>query len=262
MYYPKQIPYLLDKIFKDNVEYTEYHFEELQDFCMCIWKMQSKKILKEPIYNYILPDACIDIIINFTKKEIIFSGFSKETEILTLSDKVDYLGVRLKPGAFYSIYKMEADKIMDKGISFAELEKEKSLNNILLCDEKERINIFRNYLEEKIKKVENQEFIKIVDKLYDNPTEQTVVKITNKFDYNQRQLFRIFKKHYGISPKVLLNIIRLHFCLEHLLKNNEKMVDIANMCGFYDQSHFIKEMKRYIGVSPIQLLENYNNLTK
>ncbi len=257
MYYPKQIPYLLDKIFKDNVKYTEYHFEELENYCMCIWKMQSKEILDKPIYNYILPDACIDIIIDFTKKEIIFAGFSKETEILTLKDKVDYLGVRLKPGAFYSIYKMEADKIMDKGLSFAELEKEKTLNKILLCEEKERISIFKNYLEEKVKEADNRDFIKFVDELHDNPTEQTVMKVANELNYNERQLFRIFKKHYGISPKVLLNIIRLHFCLEHLLENKEKMVEIANICGFYDQAHFIKEIKRYTGISPIQLLENY-----
>ena len=59
MYYPKQIPYLLDKIFKDNVKYTEYHFEELENYCMCIWKMQSKEILDKPIYKYILPDRRI-----------------------------------------------------------------------------------------------------------------------------------------------------------------------------------------------------------
>ena len=31
MYDPKQIPYLLEKEFKENVAYTEYHIEELED---------------------------------------------------------------------------------------------------------------------------------------------------------------------------------------------------------------------------------------
>ena len=39
MYYPKQIPYLLNEDFKRNVIYQEFHFDELDTFCMCIWQM-------------------------------------------------------------------------------------------------------------------------------------------------------------------------------------------------------------------------------
>ncbi len=39
MYYPKQIPYLLNEDFKRNVIYQEFHFDELDPFCMCIWQM-------------------------------------------------------------------------------------------------------------------------------------------------------------------------------------------------------------------------------
>lgn len=80
MYYPKQIPYLLDKEFKQNVEYTEYLVKELENYCMCIWTMQSKKILSKTISNNILPDACIDLVIDFVNQSICFAGFSKETE--------------------------------------------------------------------------------------------------------------------------------------------------------------------------------------
>ena len=30
-YYPKQLPYLLDKEFQENIEYKEYYMEELKD---------------------------------------------------------------------------------------------------------------------------------------------------------------------------------------------------------------------------------------
>ena len=32
MYYPKQIPYILDKEFNENVEYTEYNLKELEKY--------------------------------------------------------------------------------------------------------------------------------------------------------------------------------------------------------------------------------------
>ena len=56
MYYPKQVPYLLNKEFKEKVNYKEYRLEELNEYCMCIWQMQSKEYLEETIYNNILPD--------------------------------------------------------------------------------------------------------------------------------------------------------------------------------------------------------------
>lgn len=58
MYYPKQIPYLLDKEFKENIEYieyTEHHIKELENYCMCIWTMKSKNVLDKTISNNILP---------------------------------------------------------------------------------------------------------------------------------------------------------------------------------------------------------------
>lgn len=36
MYYPKQIPYLLDKDFKENITYREHRIKELEFSCICI----------------------------------------------------------------------------------------------------------------------------------------------------------------------------------------------------------------------------------
>lgn len=260
MFYPKQIPYLLNEEFKKNVEYQEYHFDELKDFCMCIWQMKSKHYLSNTIYNNILPDACIDIIINFTTEEIFIVGFSKDTFSLELKGNIDYLGVRLKPGAFYSLFKIPADKIMDKQVSFNSLEKEYDLTSILKqTNQKNRVNILKDYLLTKGKNIEDKYYVNLVDKLYQSPNDKSVLEIASSFKYTERHLNRIFKTNYGLSPKVLLNIIRLHLCLELLLDEKKDLISVANLCGFYDQSHFIKEIKRYTGISPLQLLENYQS---
>ena len=259
MYYPKQVPYLLDKNFKENIEYIEYNVEEIESYCMCIWQMKSKRILNKTIYNNILPDACIDIVIDFTNKIIAFAGFSKETENFELNKKIDYMGIRLKPGSFYTIFDIEADKIMDNIIEFSQIEKEYNLENILSIEEtSKRIDLLKTYLLKKIKGKQDKKNIEIIDKLYENPKEKSVLDIAKEFGYNKRHLTRVFKTYYGISPKVLLNILRLHLCLTLLLEENKTLIDVAMICGFYDQSHFIKELKRYTGISPIQLLKNYN----
>lgn len=256
MYYPKQIPYLLTKEFQEKIEYMEYNIKELNNYCMCIWTMKSKTILEKTIYNHILPDACIDIIIDIAHKTIHFAGFSKETKPLELNGEVAYLGVRLKPGAFYTLFHIESDKIMDHLIPFSQIEKDYNLYSLFIIQETEKqIEYIKNYLVKKIQNHPDTKFIQLVDQLYQNPKEQNVITLAQNLGYNQRHLVRIFKTQYGISPKVLLNIVRLHLCLTLLLDEKMELVAIATLCGFYDQSHFIKEIKRYTGISPLQLIE-------
>lgn len=223
MYYPKQIPYLLDKEFKENIEYVEYNIKELENYCMCIWTMKSKKILEKKISNNILPDACIDIVIDFVNNTICFAGFSKETEDFQLNKNIDYMGVRLKPSIFYLLFNIESDKIMDNQIQFSDIEKEISINKILdLKNTNERIEYLKHYLLQKTKGQKEITFMKIVEKIYENPNEQSVTDIAKEFGYNERNLYRIFKRNFGVSPKVLLNILRLHLCLTLILENKMK----------------------------------------
>ena len=103
----------------------------------------------------------------------------------------------------------------------------------------------------------NTKYIEVVEQLYQTPKEQTVITIAESFNYNKRHLYRIFKMNYGLSPKVLLNILRLHLCLTLMIENDIDFIEVANICGFYDQAHFIKEIKKYTGFSPLRLLDNY-----
>lgn len=257
MYYPHQIPYRLDQNYHQFVNYQETKLDELSAVCMCIWEMKSKQIIDRVIMNQILPDACIDIVFDFVNQSICFAGYSKETEAFPLYRAIDYMGVRLRPGAFYALYEIDADRIMDHMVPFAEIETKYHLDNIFSHhSKKERIDCIKEYLTYKLSSAFKLDFIALVDELYENPKEQTVILTAEKLGYNQRQLLRIFHKQYGVSPKVLLNILRLHLCLTLLKQSELELSDIAVQCGFYDQSHFIKEIKRYTGISPLKLLSD------
>lgn len=258
MYYPKQIPYLLDKEFKEHIHYIEYNIKELENYCMCIWTMKSNKRLDKTISNNILPDACIDIVVDFTNKTVCFAGFSKETKDFQLTKNIDYMGVRLKPGIFYLLFDIDANKIMDNEIPFSNIEKEMTIDEMLnIKSTHERIDYLKNYLLQKTKDTKETLFLEVIEKLYKNPKKESVTDIAKKFGYNERHLYRIFKTHYGVTPKVILNILRLHLCLTLMLERNRTLIEIANLCGFYDQSHFIKEIKKYTGISPLKIIEDY-----
>jgi AraC-like DNA-binding protein len=67
-----------------------------------------------------------------------------------------------------------------------------------------------------------------------------------------RQLERRFGEQVGLSPKLFLRILRFQEVL-HALRHDVNVGSWADMAlahGFYDQAHFIRDFKSFVGESP------------
>lgn len=83
------------------------------------------------------------------------------------------------------------------------------------------------------------------------------------FNLTTRKLQRMLKDETGMSPKELLNIYRINYALDLLSsKNDSSLAAVSQMCGFYDQAHFIREVKSRIGFTPGQLAADPEKTTK
>ncbi|GHU81890.1 hypothetical protein AGMMS50284_2740 [Clostridia bacterium] len=257
IFYPIQVPNLLNEDFKARVCYKEYQFEEFSDMIMCIWTMESMKPIEDTIRNMILPDACLDVVIDCPAKTIGFAGFSKTTEYTEINGECCCLGIRFKPAIIPQIYNQNGSHMMDNYIQFELIEQNCDLSAIFACNTmEERISILVEYLREKKKFTKQTKFTELPNYLHNNPSIATVDDIAAHLNYSTRQINRIFKLNYGMSPKTLLNIVRLHKCLHFLMEGKkEEVANLALSAGFYDQPHFIKEIKKYCAVSPLQFFE-------
>lgn len=79
----------------------------------------------------------------------------------------------------------------------------------------------------------------------------TVKEIAEKILWDRRKINRYFNHQFGLSLKTFLNIIRLRNSFE-ALKNGTLYPD----SNYYDQSHYIKEVKKYTGELPKDLSKN------
>jgi len=75
------------------------------------------------------------------------------------------------------------------------------------------------------------------------------LKSTEVYTLSERSMQRIFKERTGLSPKKYADIIRFQHAVEFIGKT-EKLTTAAYETGFYDQAHFVKEFKRFTGLSP------------
>jgi AraC-like DNA-binding protein len=68
-----------------------------------------------------------------------------------------------------------------------------------------------------------------------------------------RQLARLTNKYYGAPPKLLARKYRALRCSAKIALDRESWQLLCEEAGFYDQSHFIREIKHFIGLTPHQL---------
>jgi AraC-like DNA-binding protein len=82
-----------------------------------------------------------------------------------------------------------------------------------------------------------------------SPRVEALVEATG---LSARQVERLAKRHYGAPPKYLARKFRALRCAAELALDHQ---DWTEMVGgaFYDQSHFIREIKHFIGLTPHQL---------
>lgn len=82
----------------------------------------------------------------------------------------------------------------------------------------------------------------------------TVKELSEKAGWSSRQINRFFQDLLGIPLKTYCNILRFRASLGHL-----KQGKLFPEQEFSDQSHFIREIKKYSGVPPKELARNKND---
>lgn len=69
---------------------------------------------------------------------------------------------------------------------------------------------------------------------------------------SKRTLQRLFRDYVGVTPKWVLQRIRLHEAAERMAEGERDWPRLALELGYFDQAHFIKAFKAVIGRSPAE----------
>jgi AraC-like DNA-binding protein len=80
-----------------------------------------------------------------------------------------------------------------------------------------------------------------------------VKALSEKAYWSSRQINRYFNQQFGLSLKAYCNILRFRAALQQIREG--KLFPEEN---FADQTHFIKEIKKFSGVAPKELSQNRN----
>lgn len=94
-----------------------------------------------------------------------------------------------------------------------------------------------------------------IDLLYKQQV-STVSQLSAAINLSTVSTRNLFYKGVGRTPKEIIKILRIHKTLQapkHLHKN---LTQLAYYSGFFDQSHFIRDFKKFFGFSPSHYFKN------
>lgn len=100
------------------------------------------------------------------------------------------------------------------------------------------------------------DFVAAVESWLADERSPRVEALQERTGLSGRQIARLCNRHYGAPPKYLARKYRALRCALILARDNIDWSDLCEDGAFYDQSHFIREFKHFIGLTPSQLRDN------
>ena len=225
----------------------------------------------------IIPDGHIEMTFNFKDKikryvsetdfivhpnAMVMGQRTKSYFIEPLGD-VDSFAICFYPYGFSNFASTPLEDLLDVEAPITSLFEEtqaKTLEENIhkATSTQERIEIIEAFLFDQLNQNQTIENLvkTTVDTLLETNGSSPINQILKGDLSKRRQLERNFKKQIGISPKQLGKVLRLQTALKMILNNDENLTSIAYESEYFDQAHFIKDFKEFIGTTPKSFLGN------
>jgi AraC family transcriptional regulator len=82
--------------------------------------------------------------------------------------------------------------------------------------------------------------------------ELTLSVISTTVGVHPVYLARVFRQHFHCSVGEYVRRLRIEYACQQMMKTEASLVEIAHAVGFYDQSHFTRTFKRFVGMTPAE----------
>lgn len=165
--------------------------------------------------------------------------------------------VILKPHALRTVFGLNASALTNCPIALHEISTE-DLNEQLIeaRNAQKRIDMLTRFLLAKLKQTEVSERVveESLSLIHNHIGSITVPFLLNHFQLSERQFERRFHQTVGISPHAYIRLKRFNEAIR-LIKIGQypRLTEIAHALNYYDQSHFIHDMRALSGIPPKRL---------
>ncbi len=226
----------------------------LSHFIECFWEYQNTGDAKK---HTILPDGYFEVVAEYESEihaNLFLTGIWTEPIDVVMPKNGKAFGIRFKLlAAEFLPYQIK--ELLNKSMSILhprcniETYRKNNFNffisNASSCIKKDIDNVnFKNIDKRKLR---------LFELIYDSKY-YSVEELSKEVGWSSRQINRYFNNQFGFSLKEYLNILRCNYSYKEISNGI-----LSPRKHYYDQSHFIKEIKKYTGTTPKKLFHNKND---
>lgn len=167
-------------------------------------------------------------------------------------------GVYLYPFAIPYLFSIAAadlsDQLPDLPAIFGKEGRQLEEQVLMAASNKQRVSIVTSFLEKKLYSARrtNTAMMATIRYIIHAKTFVKVESLAKNSFLSTRQFERNFKTLTGFTPKLFSRIMRFQAAMQCSGHDFPSLTSIAYNCGYYDQSHFIHDFKKFSGYHPKQ----------
>lgn len=241
----------------------------LQPYVRAYWIFEGNEIQHPYVYRS-LADGCAEFVFHykgiFRQMNEGRNGFSEAAHLHGQSNKFQrfettdafgIFGAYLYPFALPRLLGIPSPILSNELIDFhslmGNLGTELTETIMMADDNLKRANILSEFLIKLLLKnpvPRSLTYRAVTDVIHNANAYSSIKMLANHYCLSERQFERNFKDSAGFSPKVYLRIIRFQNVMKSYRKNFHSLSELAQQCGYYDQSHFIHDFKEFSGFHP------------
>ncbi len=240
----------------ENRSYNQLNASSiLKDFVEVFWEHKNDSDSTNQLT--IFPDSFFKLIIMLKDEKItayLLTGlWPKEIEVTIPANTVVY-GIKFKILAAEYLFQKELASLIQTQVNL-----DVDFLNINSVDFKdfgsfvEQVEVILTKLIEKSEKIDSKK-LQLSQMLYKMEGDISAEEVSNQIYWSNRQINRYLNKWIGVSLKRYINIQR---CYASYIQIREGRFFPDN--AFYDQAHFIREIKKYTGETPKTLHKHQND---
>lgn len=257
----------------------------MNEYVDYIWKLSFSDMLVSTKAERILPDGGIELFFNLNynldlwefnhlrineqpwMRQASWIGGQRTLPIETpFPSSINMLGIRFKPHGIRYFFKLGLEELVDHTYWASDMglynqnELVERLKNCI--SDNEQFRLLECLLLSRFRYSAEDEVGKIAQHIISKNGNLRINDLYADLDRASKNFLRSFKHALGITPKKLADIYRFKNILKHVRNFNGHKPDWQNIlfqCGYYDQSHFINDFKKFSGTSPSKYFQNRND---
>lgn len=225
-----------------------------------VWELKPGQVTVQRVLRY---PVCL---VTIAPDSASFLGPAAGLSTKELSGSGWTAGLMLQPAAGWLLTGRPVSEWLDREVDLIELEERfattvSAVREVMNPDPTNPVALdqARSFLEAALLDVEvddeGRRVNAIVETLETDPAYARVAQVCTEYAISERGLQRLFAKRVGLSPKWVIQRRRLWDAVGSL-RDAERgdLADIAASLGYTDQSHFTRDFRTVVGLTPGQFL--------